>query len=36
MDEAWLDIMLSPKRMTQAGILGHEHKETKELHDSES
>ena len=25
MDEAWLDIMLSPKRMTQAGILGHDY-----------
>ncbi|MGY5878870.1 MAG: aspartate ammonia-lyase [Candidatus Thorarchaeota archaeon] len=25
MDEAWLDIVLSPKRMTQAGILGHDH-----------
>jgi len=25
MDEDWLDILLSPKRMTQAGILGHDH-----------
>jgi len=25
MDESWLDIMLSPERMTKAGSLGHEH-----------
>ncbi|MGY5873069.1 MAG: aspartate ammonia-lyase [Candidatus Thorarchaeota archaeon] len=25
MDEDWLDLLLSPKRMTQAGILGHDH-----------
>ena len=31
MDEDWLDLVLSPKRMTQAGILGHEHsKKTKD------
>ncbi|MFW9844813.1 MAG: aspartate ammonia-lyase, partial [Candidatus Thorarchaeota archaeon] len=25
MDEDWLDLVLSPKRMTRAGILGHDH-----------
>jgi aspartate ammonia-lyase len=33
LDAAWLDVLLSPERMTQAGTLGHEHKKTKELHD---
>jgi aspartate ammonia-lyase len=33
LDAAWLDVLLSPERMTQAGMLGHEHKKTKELHD---
>jgi len=27
MDEDWLDFLLSPKRMTQAGIPGHDHPE---------
>lgn len=33
MDEDWLDIILSPKRMTQAGILGHDH--SKQSNDDE-
>lgn len=33
LDAEWLDVLLSPERMTQAGSPGHEHKETKELHD---
>ena len=33
LDAEWLDVLLSPERMTQAGMPGHEHKETKELHD---
>ena len=33
LDAEWLDVLLSPERMTQAGMSGHEHKETKELHD---
>jgi aspartate ammonia-lyase len=35
LDAEWLDVILSPKRMTQAGIFSHEHKKTKELHDPE-
>jgi aspartate ammonia-lyase len=30
MDEDWLDLLLSPKRMTQAGILGHNHSKKSE------
>lgn len=30
MDEDWLDLVLSPKRMTQAGILGHDHSKRSE------
>ncbi|TFG97023.1 aspartate ammonia-lyase [Candidatus Thorarchaeota archaeon] len=30
MDEDWLDLVLSPKRMTQPGILGHEHSKKSE------
>ncbi|MGY5858035.1 MAG: aspartate ammonia-lyase [Candidatus Thorarchaeota archaeon] len=33
MDEDWLDIVLAPKRMTQAGNLGHDH--SKESNDEE-
>ncbi|MBY8996935.1 MAG: aspartate ammonia-lyase [Candidatus Thorarchaeota archaeon] len=33
LDAEWLDVILSPKRMTQAGTPGHVHKKTKELHD---
>ena len=33
LDAEWLDVILSPERMTQAGLPGHEHKDTKELHD---
>jgi aspartate ammonia-lyase len=35
LDAEWLDVILSPERMTQAGILDHEHKKIKELHDSD-
>ncbi len=33
LDAEWLDVILSPERMTQAGSPGHDHKKTKELHD---
>ena len=33
LDAEWLDVILSPERMTQAGSPGHEHKKPKELHD---
>ncbi|MHA2080972.1 MAG: aspartate ammonia-lyase, partial [Candidatus Thorarchaeota archaeon] len=33
LDADWLEVILSPERMTQAGTPGHEHKKTKELHD---
>jgi aspartate ammonia-lyase len=35
LDSDWLDVILSPKRMTQAGIFGHKHKQDRELHDSD-
>ncbi len=30
LDADWLDVLLSPKRMTQAGIVGHEHKKSEQ------
>ena len=33
MDEDWLDVVLSPKRMTQAGIIGHDHSKKSEDED---
>jgi aspartate ammonia-lyase len=33
LDAEWLDVILSPRRMTHAGNLGHEHRTTKEHHD---
>ena len=33
LDAEWLDVILSPERMTQAGSPGHEHKKPKEFHD---
>lgn len=31
MDEKWLDLVLSPERMTKAGVPGHEHESMREL-----
>ncbi|MBD3406952.1 MAG: aspartate ammonia-lyase [Candidatus Lokiarchaeota archaeon] len=31
MDEKWLDLVLSPERMTQPGVPGHEHKSIQKL-----
>ncbi|MHA1934731.1 MAG: aspartate ammonia-lyase [Candidatus Thorarchaeota archaeon] len=35
MDADWLDVVLSPESMTQAGIYGHQHDRIDELHESE-
>ncbi|MHA3962163.1 MAG: aspartate ammonia-lyase [Candidatus Thorarchaeota archaeon SMTZ1-45] len=34
LDADWLDVLLSPRRMTQAGIAGHEHKKSQDHDDS--
>ncbi|MFW9786475.1 MAG: aspartate ammonia-lyase [Candidatus Thorarchaeota archaeon] len=35
LDAGWLDVLLSPERMTQPGIIGHEHEKPKKLHDAD-
>ena len=36
MDEDWLDVVLSPRRMTHPSMLDYEHKTTKESHKSKT
>ncbi len=36
MDEQWLDVLLSPKRMTNPGIPGHDHSKSSTVKDDDS